>query len=166
MGEDLNDKILAAMDHMNRAIDLITDQQECLKLAEYNLLAGRKAKASAAYDTAVNCIKAGIKLLPVNAWETYYDLCFDLYVEYAQNEFLIGNTSEAKELFGLIIRRAKSELDKADVLGLQILLYTGSGEYAKAVEIGIKALKGLGMVIPANPSTKDLLKELLWYKLL
>ncbi|MFY9440837.1 MAG: AAA family ATPase [Tepidanaerobacteraceae bacterium] len=165
MGEDLNDKILAAMDHMNRAIDLITDQQECLKLAEYNLLAGRKAKASAAYDTAVNCIKAGIKLLPVNAWETYYDLCFDLYVEYAQNEFLIGNTSEAKELFGLIIRRAKSELDKADVLGLQILLYTGSGEYAKAVEIGIKALKGLGMVIPANPSTKDLLKELLWYKL-
>ena len=38
------------------------------------------------------------------------------------------------------------------------------GKYSKAVEIGIKALKRLGMVIPANPSIKDKLKELLYYK--
>lgn len=131
--EEFNDKILNIMDHINRGIDLITDPQERLKLAGYNLVAGRKAKASAAHDTSANCFKAGIKLLPSNAWDTSYDLCFDLYVEHAQCEFLIGNTTQAEELFEMIIRRTKNELDKADVYGLQMLLYTGKGKYSKAV---------------------------------
>jgi len=162
--EEFNDRILTAMDHINRGIDLVTDSQERLKLAQYNLVAGRKAKASAAFDTAAKCFKAGITLLPLNAWELCYDLCYDLYVEHAQCEFLIGNTAEAKKLFELIISRANNELDKADVYGLQMLLYTGKGKYFEAVEIGIKALKRLGMTIPARPSMTDKLKELLLYK--
>ena len=162
--EEFNDKILTIMDHINRGIDLIIDPQERLKLAGYNLVAGRKAKASAAFDTAANCFKAGIKLLPSNAWDKCYDLCFEIYVEHAQCEFLIENVTEAEELFDMIIDQTKNELDKADVYGIQMLLYTGKGKYSKAVEIGIKALKRLGMVIPANPSIKDKLKELLYYK--
>lgn len=162
--EEFNDRILTAMDHINRGIDLVTDSQERLKLAQYNLVAGRKAKASAAFDTAAKCFKAGITLLPLNAWELCYDLCYHLYVEHAQCEFLIGNTAEAKKLFELIISKANNELDKADVYGLQMLLYTGKGKYFEAVEIGIKALKRLGMTIPARPSMTDKLKELLLYK--
>nr|WP_255688795.1 serine/threonine-protein kinase [Tepidanaerobacter sp. GT38] len=84
--EEFNDRILTAMDHINRGIDLVTDSQERLKLAQYNLVAGRKAKASAAFDTAAKCFKAGITLLPLNAWELCYDLCYHLYVEHAQDQ--------------------------------------------------------------------------------
>jgi predicted ATPase len=58
--------------------------------------AGQKAKSSAAYDLALNCFKAGIKLLPENAWESCYQLCYSLHVECAQCEYMLGNVNEAE----------------------------------------------------------------------
>lgn len=54
--EELDDKILAIMDHLNVALDLI-------RLSGYNLAAGRKARDSAAYESALNYFKAGVELL-------------------------------------------------------------------------------------------------------
>ena len=51
--DDVNEVIIAAMDHFNRCLDLITAVQERTELARYNLQAGRRAKAAVAYDVAL-----------------------------------------------------------------------------------------------------------------
>lgn len=161
---ELDEKILTIVDHLNRGLDLINDPGERLKLAGYNLTAGRKAKASAAYDSAMNCFRAGMKLLPENAWDGCYRLCYDLHLERAQCEYMVGDIDEAEKLFDIMLSRAKTEFERTDLYGMKMILYTGTGKYAEAVRIGLDALKKLGMKLPANPGMFDNLKELLLYK--
>ena len=40
----LNGKIMSILDHINRGLDLITDSSERIKLAQYNLVAGKRQK--------------------------------------------------------------------------------------------------------------------------
>jgi histidine kinase len=162
--DDIGDKLLTVLDHLNRGLDLISSPDERLRLAEYNLAAGRKAKASAAYDLAINCLEAGIKLLPEDAWNSCYRMCYDLHLELAQCKYLVGDTDVAEQLFETIIGRVKSELGKMDVYGLKMELYAGTGKYSEAVQIGIDALKSLGMDLPARPGMIDIAREVLVYK--
>lgn len=160
----LDDKILSILDHINRGLDLIDDKDERLNLAAYNLEGGRKAKANAAYDSAINYFRAGTTLLPHDSWTVCYRLCYDLHLERAQCEYLVGNTETAELLFNIIMRHAETELEKSDIYGLKMVLYAGTGKYGEAVQIGINALASLGMKLPANPGTIHMLKELLTYK--
>jgi len=162
--DELDEKILTIVDHLNRSLDLINDPGERLKLAGYNLTAGRKAKASAAYDSAMNCFRAGMKLLPENAWDDCYSLCYDLHLERALCEYMVGDIDEAEKLFDIMLSRAETEFERTDLYGMKMILYTGTGKYAEAVRIGLNALKKLGMSLPANPGMFDNLKELLLYK--
>mgnify|MGYP000891441403 FL=1 len=161
---NLEEKILSIMDHFNRSLELILDAEERMKLAKYNLLAGRKAKASAAYASALQYFRTGQKLLPDAAWEQAYKLSFDLYLELAQAEYLSANVKMAEELFDTLIEKAADELERASVYGLKVMLYAGVGKYAEAVHTGIRALEKLGVRLPLYPTKVDYAKELLLYK--
>jgi serine/threonine protein kinase len=54
---ELEEKIFEVVNHFNLGKDLITSQSEKDKLAEINLIAGKKAKASAAFRLKVNSVK-------------------------------------------------------------------------------------------------------------
>ncbi|NSW91777.1 MAG: AAA family ATPase [Firmicutes bacterium] len=161
---ELDDRILSVLDHLNRGLDLIKDLEERLKLAGYNLTAGRKAKASAAYDLAISFFRAGMELLPDGSWDSCYNLCYDLYMERAQCEYLAGDPTMAERLFDMIVNRLGTELERADVYSLKMVLYTGTGKYGEAVKIGLNALKNLGMKLPSKPGIFDNARELLLYK--
>ncbi|MGI6668858.1 MAG: AAA family ATPase [Acetivibrionales bacterium] len=161
---EIDVKILSILDHINRGLDLVKDRAERLKLAEYNLAAGRKAKGSAAFGPALSYFRAGIELLPDDSWKSCYQLCADLYMERAQCEYLAGDTAQAEQLFDMVIRRMETELERADVYTLMMELYAGTGEYAKAVQIGLNTLKNLGMNMPENPGRLDNAAELILYK--
>ena len=51
-GRGLKNKIMEIVYHLNLGAELIASRKERLRLAEYNLLAGRVAKSSAAYESA------------------------------------------------------------------------------------------------------------------
>jgi len=163
-GGNLEEQILFIMDHFNRSLELIHDPQERMELAGYNLLAGRKAKAAAAYKAALKYFASGKVLLPDNAWEHAGDLCCNLYLELAQMEFLAGNIKTAEALFETVIDKAGNELERAGVYGLKVALYAGMGKYTEAVQTGIRALAKLGIRLPLHPTKFDYARELLLYK--
>ena len=72
---------------------LITSQEEREQLAELNLLAGKRAKASAAHASALTYLAAGTALLPEDAWERRQELVFALELHRAQCECLYGRTA-------------------------------------------------------------------------
>ncbi|MFB2916933.1 trifunctional serine/threonine-protein kinase/ATP-binding protein/sensor histidine kinase [Aerosakkonema funiforme] len=70
----LDENIFDIVNHFNKAINLIYDRSEKVRLAELNLLAGKKAKAAAAYISSVEYLNAGLNLLAGDRWQTEYDI--------------------------------------------------------------------------------------------
>ena len=60
---ELEDKIFGLVNHLNIGRDFITQPEERLELALLNLIAGKKAKVSAAYQLALNYLQIGLGLL-------------------------------------------------------------------------------------------------------
>jgi predicted ATPase len=73
---------------LNRGAPLITSQEEREQLAELNLIAGKRAKASTAYASALAYLVAGAALLPEDALERRHELLFALGLNRAECEFL------------------------------------------------------------------------------
>jgi len=160
----IEEKVMFIMDHFNRSIDLIQNAEDRIKLAGYNLMAGRKARLSAAYSSALQYFRSGRLLLSGNSWETDYKLSHDLYMELAQAEYLSANIDIAEKYFNIVIEKARNELERAEVYSLKVILYASAGKYNEAVHTGIMALRKLGVRIPINPTRFDCFKELLQYK--
>jgi predicted ATPase len=84
------------------------------------LIAGKKAKAATAYETAARQLRVGLELLREDSWETQYDLTFPLYAEAAAVEFLNINFERAKILSEEALKHAKTLLEKVKVYEIHL----------------------------------------------
>jgi len=159
-----DDMLLSAIDHFDRGLELITDLNEKIELARYNLAAGKKVKAQAAFTSALQYFRSAKALLPDDLWERDYKLSYELFLELAQAEYLSGDVKAAEDLFDIIIEKTRDETERASIYGLKVTLYAGMGKYDEAVQTGIGALEKLGMKIPVYPKKEDYLKEMLLFK--
>ncbi len=75
------EKIFDIVNQLNIGTELIGYQNERNELAQLNLIAGRKAKASTAYFATIKYLDMGRKLLAKDSWKTSYELTLFLYVE-------------------------------------------------------------------------------------
>src|SRR5882757_8351035 len=95
--ERREEAIFEIVNQLNRGATLITARDEREQLAEFNLLAGQRAKASAAYASALTYLAAGAALLPEDSWERRHELTFALELQRGECEFLTGALAEAEE---------------------------------------------------------------------
>ncbi|HAX79276.1 MAG TPA: serine/threonine protein kinase [Cyanobacteria bacterium UBA11372] len=121
------------------------------ELAELNLIAGRKAKASAAYEAALRYSNIGLTLLTENSWQERYELILALHLEAIELEYLNSNFVRSAELADLTLRRTKTVLDNVAVYQLEIQFYIAQNQMLKAIETGLKALELLGFSL--SPSS-------------
>jgi predicted ATPase len=76
--EKRDEAIFEIVNQLNRGAALITSHEERERLAELNLTAGKRAKASSAYASALTYLSAAASLLPEDAWERRQELAFEL----------------------------------------------------------------------------------------
>ena len=88
--ENREEAIFEIVNQLNRGGLLITSPDEREQLAKLNLLAGKRAKASAAYASALTYFVAGANLLSEHRWECQHELTFALELGRAECEFLTG----------------------------------------------------------------------------
>ena len=139
----------------NRGATRLVDQGEKMQVAKFNLRAGRKAKASAAYVSARAYFAAGMALLDESDWGSAYDLIFSLALERAECEYLSGNHDEAEALISELLVRGASKVDKAAAYRLQIYLHVMKSESTKAVESALACLRLFGIEMPAHPTREQ-----------
>jgi len=163
--KNLNEKIFYVVDQLNRGIRLVSGVDEEIRLAKLNLQAAQKSKKSTAYTSASSYLKIAIGLLPDHCWRSHYELTYSIYREALECEYLNLNFSEAEKLFDIVVRNARSNVDKANVHSLMIILYTTQGNYAAALKVGLEGMKMVGYRTPANPSDVRLGWELLKLRL-
>jgi predicted ATPase/serine phosphatase RsbU (regulator of sigma subunit)/tRNA A-37 threonylcarbamoyl transferase component Bud32 len=158
--QELAEKIFKIVDHLNLGCQLITDESELLALARLNLEAGRKAKASTAYAAALaHYFTPGIEILPGDIWQEHYDLTFALYRERSECEYLCANFEKAEELFDLILTQVKSNLERAEIQNIRLVLYENTAKFVEAIRLGAEALKSLGLTLPTD-NNSEILSEL------
>ena len=147
------------VNQFNRGAALITSDPEREQLAELNLIAGKRAKASTAYVSALNYLVMGEGLLPEDCWERRYPLVFAMEVTRAECEFLTGDVAAAEERLTTLSLRAANLVDKAAVACLRTALYTTLARADRAVEICVEYLREAGIACSPHPTDEEIREE-------
>ncbi len=161
---DLAEKIFSIVDHLNVGAGLITGEAERYRLAELDLLAGKRAKASTAYTSAVRYLRTGTDLLSEDSWRTQNELTYALSMERYECEYLTGDFEEAERLFNAILKNAKTTLEKASVYRVKIIISQHMNKYREALEYGLEALRLLGFKATSRANKITVLLEILKVK--
>jgi len=114
---------------------LITSREEREQLAELNLIAGKRAKASSAYASALKYLVAGAALLVDGSWERRHDLIFPLELQRAECEFLTGQWEAAEERLNMLSSRAANTVELATVTCSRVDLYTALDQSDRSVAV-------------------------------
>lgn len=150
--ETLRENIIAIVNQLNYSADRIVGEQKQVELAQLNLLAGQKAKDSAAYSACNQYLETGIKLLMPNGWQSQYDLMFSLHKELAISQNLFFQHDEAEKTLNLLLAQAKTKFSRAEVFTQKIYFYGSLGKFNKATESGIQALQLFNIRLSKTPS--------------
>ncbi|MGB7711459.1 MAG: AAA family ATPase [Microcoleus sp.] len=153
----LQQKIFDIVNQLNFGIEAIDVQLERDKLAQLNLIAGKKAKASAAWKPAWNYLRLGINCLSADSWLRQYDLTLTLYVETVEAAILSSHVEEMEKLADLVLQQATSFLDKVKVYEVKIQAYTAQNKPLEAIETALSVLKLLGIRFPKKPNKLDII---------
>ncbi|MEM8638996.1 MAG: AAA family ATPase [Cyanobacteria bacterium P01_G01_bin.54] len=147
---ELLDKVFDIVNHFNAGFSLISDTQQLECLARLSLQAGKKAKDSTAYEPAAKYFLQGIECLDEAAWQTQYDLMFALYRERSECEYLCGNFETAEALFDETLAHCRSNLDRAAIQNIRIVLYDNTGKYLEGLAAGSAVLQDFDLQIPTT----------------
>lgn len=148
--QDLEDTIFDIVSHLNIGQYLITSQEEKIKLAELNLIAAKKAKASTAHTTSIKLLDKGINLLSSQDWNHNYELTFKVYRELAECKYLTSNFKEAEELFKIILENTSCIFDKAEIYQLKMNCDLTQGYFSNGIKTGYEALKLFDLHLPKS----------------
>jgi PAS domain S-box-containing protein len=138
---------------------LITSEDECFQVAELNLIAGKRAKGSTAYVSALQYFIAGLALLTNACWERRHDLIFQLELHRAECEFLTGELAIAAEHMEMLRTRASGPVELAMATCVGIDVYMTLGQMDRAIAVCLDYLQHLAIDWPHHPTENQVKRE-------
>ncbi|MCP4752455.1 MAG: AAA family ATPase [Proteobacteria bacterium] len=160
--EQLDRNMYKIVNQMNQGMHLIDSQSERHELARLNLIAGKKSKSAAAFETAWKYFSLGSDLLSENSWEKNYDLTKELYLRRSECDYFIGNAEAAEPVFDLLLKHIKTNREKVEVININLNLYIKNNRLEQAVEIGLEALRHLFKEhVPPNDAEINIVSQVM-----
>jgi PAS domain S-box-containing protein len=144
---------------LNRGAALITSQQEREQLAELNLMAGQRAKGSAAFASALTYLASGAALLEEDCWECRHDLAFALELNRAECEYSTCQSGPAEERLSALATHADALVERAAIACLRMDLYQTQAQAHRAIGVGLDFLRDMGVEWSPHPSEEELRRE-------
>ncbi|HYY28251.1 MAG TPA: serine/threonine-protein kinase PknK, partial [Chthoniobacterales bacterium] len=157
--EQREEAIFEIVNQLNRGAALITSQEEREQLAELNLIAGKRAKASTAYASALRYLIAGAALSSDDRWERRHELTFALELHRAECEFLTSEPVAAAERLTMLSSRAANMVELATVTCMRMDLYTTLNQSDRAIAVCLDYLRRLGVEWSPHPSEEEARRE-------
>ncbi|MEH2190162.1 MAG: AAA family ATPase [Nostoc sp.] len=154
--EEIEANIFDIVNQLNVGIINLIEKSEKTELARLNLIAGRKAKASTAYEAALKYFTNGIELLNIDAWQTEYTLTIGLYEGAAEAAYLGGDFEQMQKWAEVVQQEAKILLDKVKVYEVQIIASIIQSKQLEAIQIAVSILQLLGINFTEEPTSTDI----------
>lgn len=158
--EEQSERVFELVDHLNVGRHLTDVPDELLQIVRLNLEAGKKAKFATAYEAASSYLTIAQDTLSVDSWDANYELTLDVFNNQTELTYLTGDFEGVERLVRLVLDKARSAVDKAQVYKLLLVQYTVQGRYDKAIEIGREALGLLGVELPREEVQAGIAAEL------
>jgi PAS domain S-box-containing protein len=153
--EKREEAIFEIVNQLNRGALLIASEDEREQLAELNLVAGKRAKASSAYASALTYLTAGAALLPADAWERRQELALELELHPADCEVCTGALQAAEERLASLATRTVGTIQRCVVAQRRVDLYTMLGAGERAVTVALECLRHVGIDWSAHPTEAE-----------
>jgi PAS domain S-box-containing protein len=151
--------IFEIVNQLNRGAHLITSVEDRERVADLNLVAGRRAKLSTAYASALKYLRAGSTLLTEATWESNYELIFSMEYLTSECELLTAEMVAAENRLSALAQRAKTRHDFCVATRLRLTLYTTLDQSDRGVDVFLEWLRRDGTVWPKHPTYDDALRE-------
>ncbi|MEA5569516.1 protein kinase domain-containing protein [Calothrix sp. UHCC 0171] len=159
--EDLESHIFELVNHLNAGLEMLSTDDETtestkLEIARLNLIAGRKAKAIAAYNMALKYLDIGISLVDDTIWQSDYKLVFSLYETATEAAYLCAEYDLVEIFSAQVIANAKIPLETVKVYEIIIQASTAQNKPLQAVRIARQAVQKFGVILPEQVTTDDI----------
>jgi len=152
-------RIFEIVNQLNRGAHLVARPEDRLRIARLDLLAGRRAKGSTAYTSALAYLQAALAVLPDTAWQQDAALVFSIHFVTAECELLTAGLDTAEARLTMLAERAGSRHDFAMVARLRLTLYTALGRGDRGVEVFLDYLRGCGTDWSPHPTREEVTQE-------
>jgi predicted ATPase/signal transduction histidine kinase/tRNA A-37 threonylcarbamoyl transferase component Bud32 len=152
---ELETKIFDLVNQFQLGIDLVTGAAERQKLAELNLMAGRRAKSATAYGAADKYYTTAIKLLANYSWSDFYDLKLEIYTEAVEVAYLRGDFPQMEQLSEIVLQQVNKILDAVPIYETKIQACSARNQLRLGIDMGVAILHELGINLPPDPSNED-----------
>lgn len=156
----IDDIIFNVVNHLNLATQYSDSSSSPTQLAELNLRAGKKAKASAAFESAMEYLNKGIESVDETLWRSNYPLMLALYTEAMELACINADFDKMDALAEILIANAVTQIDKVPIYENRIRALISKNDSTGAVNEACHALKHLGIEIMLNPEFSDVEKAL------
>lgn len=154
-----HESLFDIVDQLNYGLDLIETDEEKNQISQLFFKAGKQAKLSIAYNSSLDYLRKAYSLLSDNFWEVNYTFVYECICELGEVEYLCGNFENADKYFSLGLEKSKTRLDKVKIYNLRVVLYTGQGEFHKAVKEGLEGLSQYEILVPEKLNDLQVFKE-------
>ncbi|OZH51237.1 serine/threonine protein kinase [Hydrocoleum sp. CS-953] len=148
----LDENIFAIVNHFNLGREKIDSVQEQEQLIYLNLVAGRRARISSAYEAATYYCQTGLQLLSANAWEQNFAIVLEIHLEGANSASLMGEFQTVDRLVATIIHNTTDILEQAKAIAIQIQSLIGRSNLTEAIKVARTLLESLDVELPEPDS--------------
>ncbi|MDJ0744035.1 MAG: AAA family ATPase [Xenococcaceae cyanobacterium MO_167.B27] len=153
--DELQNNIFDIVNQFNQGYSLITEQLEKDELARLNLQAGKKAKDSTAYETALIYVEVALKLLSSDSWKNQYHLTLEIYTEAVQVQYLNSQFTKAEALSAIVLQNAKEVLDTVKIYQSKINYLHAQLKLKEVVDTTFEILAKLGVYLLSDTSQQQ-----------
>ncbi|MGZ5120556.1 MAG: sigma 54-interacting transcriptional regulator [Burkholderiales bacterium] len=151
--------IFEIVNQLNRGSHLITSVEERERVADLNLIAGKRAKSATAYDAALKYLRAGSALLTEDTWQRNYELVFSVEHLMAECEMLTAEMVAAEDRMLRLSQRARNRHDFCVMTRLRLTLYTHWDKSDRALDVFLEWLRRDGTDWSRHPTREDAMGE-------
>ncbi|NQX57830.1 AAA family ATPase [Paenibacillus qinlingensis] len=150
--DEIEKRLLEIVNHMNLGSTLLSMDHELIQLLEFNYNAGRKAKSSNAYRSAIQYFNKALEVMDQIEGFEQEELGFAIRLEKSECLYLSGQAEEAETLYEQLLQGSLSNEQKLEVYNLQVVLHTNIGKHHQSIKVGLKALAEYGIRLSEAPS--------------
>jgi len=161
----IDENLLSITAHLLECKNVIKREGKGDSLIVDLYFAGLKAKRSAAFEYAQKLLSLGEELLGDLCWEEDYENTLKIKLELTECEFICGNYEAARAHFEELQAHA-SEKDLAEIKKRYMILNSCMGNPEKVINLGLQALKHLGININTKALPFQIIKEILYGEIL
>lgn len=163
LSELQDDELLfSAVSQLNLAGPLVqNDAKVSADVAEYNLVAAKKAMAPADFSRAASFLTYGIAFLDEDSWTSNYKLSLELHELHSKCSLVIGDFDALTKVSNAVLEKSFCFEDKLATYLVVMASLAYASKISDAINMGFDILAHLGHQFPVNLTEFEVLS---WFK--